>query len=217
MFSKALFPSLIAVLALCCFVDNPTQAQVTSEEVVPNREQEPSIILQKMVSIDFPGGTVAEFIELLQEKVDFNCIIQADIKDYPLPKIRLKDVYASSALDAIGFATNFAISPNHEDLAFVRIEYGNYDPPQTLVFNLKGKRTPAEGLSETPGVEGSPETAAEILVEAIKAGLEFQGGNTNPVETKYHQASGLFFAKGTPHQLEMVTQIVNQFTQNNLK
>ncbi len=209
MLSKSILLYLLMFPAVGCFVSNRVVAQVTSGEQETQEEQSPSVILQKMVSIDFSGGTVSDLIDQLQEQVEFNCIIQVEAKDFRLPEIKLNDVRASSVLDAMNFASNDKIVADYDNYPYVQITNEYLEPQQTAVFNLiANSKWGGEGGMIAAG-EGGP---AIILVEAIQAGLEFQGESSTPLLTKYHPDSGLFFVKGTPMQLAMVTQIVSEMT-----
>jgi len=85
---------LTFVLAACSM---PLWAQEKPDEAATN-------LLTKTVDIDFPGGTVQEYIQTIekQNQVRPNVILSSPTAKAPLPPIRLKSVTVSDAIQALG-------------------------------------------------------------------------------------------------------------------
>ncbi|HMO14580.1 MAG TPA: hypothetical protein PKD64_00220 [Pirellulaceae bacterium] len=192
---------VIIVLATSCGSFNAL-AQVTSEQ--QDSLQDTTKTLECPI-VDFHVNQVPlhKVIQMIRNQVFDNLgyapnfVIQDSAKEIVVPQLEVTGISVESLLDALVFVTDEKIGYSDES-GWISI-YIDEEPKEVLVFNLTGFAS-----------------RIEALVEAVNEGLAFQQ-SIGGVTTKYHAGSELFFAKGTPQDLDLVRQIVGQFTGRSIR
>jgi hypothetical protein len=155
-----------------------------------------------VVSVDFPGGTVAEYIEAVQRAGGdrpVNVLVPAEAAGVPVPPISLRGVTARTALEALTYAFPFGYGAKHE---FGVRSFGD-DPEATNAFAImysKGQQIgmmpgqlnqaagPARGreqiqvfslteLVAPPGAGEDVGVPVDVLLTAVEAALGIGAGD----------------------------------------
>lgn len=157
--------------------------------------------------IEFPGGTVAEYVQQLRNPAaeahypHLNIVLS----DIP-PAFRLPEIMVFTDLDgmlgclAACSTDEYQVEVDTDETGTVTVirvvDIGSerQAPDQTTVLNVK------KLLSQIP---------QEDFVAAINLGLDFSGTDDG-VQIKLHNETGLLFARGRPEGLALVREIVEQ-------
>jgi hypothetical protein len=176
---------------------------------------------EPVISVNFPGGTVAEYVAMLRKASQdkpINIVYSERAGKQQLSQISLKDVPLSVAAQAIQTAATAttgdwminSISPPSgagESYSVV------YEPSrrQNEAFIIE-----AISLQRILGASVTghdAEGAAKTALTAIETGLALQNAaRDNPPELKYHPESGMLFVRGQSPDVHLVTQIISRLS-----
>lgn len=206
---KTLVRSLLPLLAVGLCALAPAQQDTSGTQTGGNQQAE-----DKLVSLDFPGGTLGEFVQHLQRAAGIvNVLLVDDARAWPVPPIRVSKVQVAQALKAVEQATwtedgKIDLRPSNgrgEPIWTIRVERRTKKAPppdeQVLVVSLTELTQPAPGDPADAPVTLRPET----VLTAIEAGSkDFVG----VPELRFHRESGLLFVKGDVQQLSLVREVM---------
>lgn len=157
----------------------------------------------KKVSVDFPGGTIADYVDAIKKEADtLNLIVTESAKDLTLPKIALKNVPTHVAIKCIEqcFDSNRTIvrvSGEIEGVQFIQAEVISTN--QVEVINIRhlisGKRDEKENF-----------------LAAVETGLQMQNEAGTNLKIKFHEETGLLFLAGDRTEIDLVQQIVSELS-----
>ena len=195
--------TIAAALLLGCAL----QANVMAQWVETNdTEQEDFDIDQyaesNRMNIDFGGGTVSEFIEGLQQELPkLNVLIRPEVRELQLPKLKMKNVSASSLLHSLDQLSS--------DILFVE-STGDY----FLIGrspHLVPDRVVAIRLGAFIDHDDSARSAEAMskLMETVEAGIQLlpQSGS---LKISLHPDTRMLFVKGNAEEVRLVEQIVRE-------
>ncbi len=179
-----------------------------------------------VVSIDFPGGTINDFIKAVQKAAApaaVNVIRPAEAASVQAPPISLRNVTVKTALESLRFA--FQDSGEHrfqvEDFGgdagsepVYAVRYGRMSsraaapPPaddRTIeVFSIRDLIEPTN-----PGADPSGTISRDHILSAVDTALRLDDRqNETPPEIKYHQDTGLLIVRGTGEQVNLIRALL---------
>lgn len=174
-----------------------------------SQQENDSIADPTVFTIDFPGGTIAEYVEILRKAPNFdnemnrepvNIVVATSAQDFFLPPIKV----TTNMTGAMGLLEGCSdessqVVVDHDpsgNIQLVRVD----SEERTMVTVINAK-----ALLE--------KTAVDELMDVIDVGLAMQG-TTSKVELKLHEGTGLLFAKGTPSGTHLVQQIIEELSGN---
>ncbi len=162
--------------------------------------------MQFTISLDQPSGSVLQLVEAIRENIPkLNIVVTETASSYRLPEIKLAEVPIRGALSLVSTLTDNAVEVNFQsqnegseaNLVLISSQEG-YSPDRNLtvrVLNVKRLLQEAD---------------RDALLSALDEGYRMMGNETNQVEIKIHEATGLLFVKGTSSQLVMAESIVQE-------
>ena len=206
---------LLAVAAVTLAICPASWAQSPPEEPqAPAKPIKPIEDPLPPVSIQFPGGTVGEYVEALSRATDHaNFVVTStDALDVPLPPIQLDSVAVQAAA---GLINGVFQTPDGGEMG---IEVTTISPPQgdqKPVFRVTAER---RGRGRSPhndvyvwsvaGLLGE-NVRAEDMLTAVETAVGLLGGQHGTAEIRFHQATGLLIAHGTDPQLKAIDRVVD--------
>jgi hypothetical protein len=178
--------------------------------------------------VDFPGGTVAQYIDALRKTspdLAVNIIASERASKQMLTAISLKDVSLAVAANAIqaGSASTtgaWVIEPIPRPDPRITLPNAVFDSysvdyltsrrgfPDIFVeaFSLQKILRQAGDGKEDPN-------AGKSALTAIETGLQLQNADReNPPELKFHQESGMLFVRGEQADVHLVGQIISRMS-----
>lgn len=214
---------LIACLCGLTLVDSAPAVQdgdgVQSPQPSPRQpgvRQRSGLPEQKLFSVEFPGGTVADYIEAVRKAAgDVNVVILGNVRDIPMQPVRLAGVDAQSALQVLNETPRVQKGRGVE----VRV---SHEPPNSAdelpLFTVHSSLD----VQESPRVQKSmvfsvaeilnQDVKAEDLLTAVQTALELLGDDYEPAQIKFHEATGLIIARGHPNQMQDVYEVLDRLT-----
>ncbi|HYE02906.1 MAG TPA: hypothetical protein VD963_06695 [Phycisphaerales bacterium] len=204
-------PATVLACVLAVVFPARAQQQPTPGSAQPPRPVMPSqtepVDVGPQVSVNFPGGTLQQFVEQLRAasgEDPANIVCHAETSSIAVPPIQLQHVTVGSALAALNYLTYgserpvsvtvidgpapvLAVAPMHRSAAGV----------STSVFSL------AEIIGAAAGEER--QRRVQPVLMAIEAALLFSGGQGN---ARFHEDSGLLMVRGSHDDLQLVHSVI---------
>ncbi len=156
---------------------------------------------EETFEIDFEGGTIAEYVEMLRTKPSpspLNLVVTQSARSFELPSIKVQTNMDGAVGIMEACSNEYQVVELESDptgnAQIVRVN--NMDEVVVTVMNAKHLLSKIE---------------EEDFVDAIQMGLEMQGP-ISKVELKLHPATGLLFAKGTSRGTHLVEEIVGELS-----
>ncbi len=215
----------LAILSTVAVLGSEALAQESKQATPANIAADP------VVSLDFTGGSLADFAAALRKAGnDINIVMPEIAAKVELPALTLSKATVESALRSIGAITSEDTRVRVETLRSVKgtpvyavsVQIRNRrstgggpvttqmpapnqeaSPLRVSVFSLKFLTDTVPGDSEADGLTMKPET----ILTAIDTGLGVRVGGSKP-EFKYHEDSGLLFTQGNARQIGLVQNII---------
>ncbi len=152
--------------------------------------------------IDFPGGTVTQYVEMLNSNFEqINAIVDSPAANFALPSIRLTTDSKGAVMVLHGLSNNSRKLYVQEEIAF----YPNSPNPVSQIL--------VEGSPDVVKVVNVKSLLATIsqddLLDVAKFGLEVQG-TTGQVKLSLHPPTGILFVKGEQSAVELVLNTIDQ-------
>lgn len=214
--------AVVAVAALAALATTlPAQPPGVPGPTGPTRgvQQQGAVVQptenEGIVTIDFPGGTLAQLVDALRPFASrLNILIPPEAKQVELPGIQLRQVDPMTALKAIETLVDDRgdyvldvqrLGGERHDVLTVRVRERRtrQEPPaQVRVFSLRWLTTALPTEKSADSAVLSPDT----ILTAIDTGLGMVGGS-KPV-LRYHADSGLLFVQGGPQHVDVVQQVL---------
>lgn len=166
-----------------------------------------------VVDVDFPGGTIGEYVQRIHRQVpDANIIVQTEALELPMHPVRLRQVDIKLAL---GLLNQIRMQTDQGE---VRVDYGvehsDVGSPVHQVVARVVSRGPRQHVSDN---ETTVLTVAEILdsgltaddlLAALEVGLSLYGEQYEPLQIRFHEPTGIVVARGHSEQVSMLHELI---------
>lgn len=201
-------------------LDQAQAAEARTAVAFPAATADP-VTPSPIVSVDFPGGTVQEYVQMLRaaSKDPVNIAASEQLLSTQIPPITLTHVTLLNALRALGTIGDGSGMIDVRDLSMT----GRGERIGSPIYEANWvPRRSSDEVSVTtyslfdriPSVTGDEATRmAETLVSAAQAALQMSG-NSATWDLKFHQPSRLLLMKGTKGQIDIVSGVVDRMTVN---
>lgn len=186
-------------------------------------DQQAKLNARRSVIIEFAGGTVGSYIDLVRKATSFDNVIVASegITKLEMPSVQLKRVTPTAAimlLQSMRFSTagqNVALKvdmvpgdPSGEGIEAEPVLVIDLASPGSTRAITQPMQTEVFDLAVYQKVE--PERLKQLL-EAISIATEMSG-KKDGFQMKLHEGTGLLLVRGSPEDLEIVFRTVRAFT-----
>jgi hypothetical protein len=171
----------------------------------------------RLITLDFPGGTVAQYIDAVRKASDdANIVVIGDVTPIPMPPVKLKNVDAWAAVNILNSM------PQHQKDLYVKMDADitSHERDQSRVYVVTAQVTRSNGLGGP--VESTvlsvldvlqDHLTADDLLTAVQIAQEVIGNPDQPADIKFHKETGLLIARGTREQIAGIHQVVEQLRQ----
>ncbi|MGE0144015.1 MAG: hypothetical protein AB7I19_09530 [Planctomycetota bacterium] len=229
----------LALLAFGCWasvapVDLRAQAQgnpsapPTLNKPVPPIEEEIEEVQDDdlcIVSLDFPGGTLSEFLDLLRQVLRttetrqfHNLVATGPTSRISLEAMAVHRVEISDLFEVIALM----VSMPHM-VEFRIVHNGNGNPVMVVHTMLDESGSEDSGLAAkvavdafslrnlTTALPGEPSSFALMsatVLTAIETALQMTPGEIQPARLRFHEDSGLLLVQGTNRQLDTIRMVL---------
>jgi predicted nucleic acid-binding Zn-ribbon protein len=186
----------------------------TCLSISPVQAQYASAADSEMIDIDFPGGTLGEYIEAIEEACEatINFVVVDDkVLAAPIAKLRLRGITPNTALELVR-GTKVVIG-SREYLVDLDPMGGAQGEAATIrVSALDRGNAPRETVSQTMIFAGQPLIDAGLDAEYLLAALEIAldlSASGEPAVIRFHEETGLIFANGSNDQISAIHQLMS--------
>jgi hypothetical protein len=167
---------------------------------------------EKVVSVAFGGGTLAEYVATLRGEVGtVNIVLSNDeVGSIRLPAINLESVTLDSAVGLL----ESEVWPGDKHL-WVHVEKlgASTGPKANPVYRISTHRQGGASVPEVRvwSVAGlmTQGVAAEEVLTAVESSVELLAGEVPAAEVRFHDATGLVIARGHDEQLAAIDRVVD--------
>ncbi len=175
------------------------------------------------ITIQFPGGTVGEFVEAIsvQPKLPKPIFASSYVSNLRMRPVELNGLDIRNALRLLSKLppTNFEGVPVPLSATFLGAENASSDPGDalpllqrsTLIIGPENyapaSQAPTRRAAFWLGRDAVGEDALKVLFDAIKVAVDFDE-ESKTFKAKYHEASRLLIVRGTFDELGVVGQVV---------
>jgi hypothetical protein len=228
--ARTLLFTLLLATAAGCPVAMGQAAQPPVNAVSPAPKASP---IDAKVSVNFPGGTVSEYVAALKANVKespVNVVMQRGVELVIVPRIELDRVSLTTALNILDFAE---ITRRDEDLYrplhVMQVDEDTAAP----VWVISMQQTPSsEQQSQGPGpasedliptlhifgvsdiLNGEGAMSPEDLLTAIKVALELSFPGQQPPELRLHRETGTLVLRAARGQVRAIESLVTNLSVN---
>jgi hypothetical protein len=201
--------------------------------VSPEQQQPPAG--EPTLSIDFPGGTVGQYVEALRHgsSQPVNIVLPPRAAKVPMPPVSLKAV---TLVDAINAVIAIADIPADEDWGVRPLATlsgiisngpsGESVPGYAIMVQQRGTRVMPGGPQFAGGGGAASRTEVYAVRDLLDSGMKPEAvltaidtalrmdQRTEPPDVKFHEESGLLILRATSDQLEAARQVVTRLVES---
>lgn len=198
-------------------------AQDAKPAQVPVRDQWQAA----QVSLDFPGGTVARYVEALRKAatpMPVNITFSGNAQDAELPPVSFRNVQIETAIRAIG-----QLESGNTGVRLILEEVPNRDRSQPVgpnwvmgvplyVVSIHAGPDRSNRASKVLSLNdiiaeraGEGRLPADVVLGAIETGFQ---KDSSGVDLRFHKDSGLLFVSGYPLECELAEEVVNRLRED---
>lgn len=182
------------------------------------------------VTLNFPGGTVLEYVKAIQKAAEptvINAMVSADAAKLRVPAVEFKQVAVSSAIEALPMAAQNETAAAVLEVRAVGQAWdgsGIYSiSARQTVFGAPGQAmlTPGKApehvevfsmrdlVEPPPGAPaGAGGTTVETILMAVDTAIGLHSDGEKP-QVKFHKDSGVLIVRGTQEQIRTVKDLLN--------
>ena len=176
--------------------------------VSPGSPGDPSGVVEPVFDIDFPGGTVVEFVAAVSAARGrpANILIDENDRSMRIPKFAMRQVTLGSLIQAINQLARMR-DPASEFAA------GNYAVPGETIWSLtvaRPRNVPEEQVKFFNLDRFLPLNSVDDIITALNAGYQLKTGGDDRINLKFHKETRLLMVRGTPEVLAMVGDVLSQ-------
>ena len=220
------FASALIAAALACGVSvSLVQAQKSSNSstaVKPTASAEPAEppsrdqVSDHLVSLKFPGGTVADYTAALKKAAgDVNIIVALDAREVAMPAVELTAASVEAALRVLDGKT---FNNGERFVKLIVRDASMGQPGEQTIFNVDaqvgGRSIDSPQTSRVWAIGPILNSGAKAndVLTAVQTALDLLGKQYAPAQLKFHEATGLIIARGSSEQMESIEQVVRQLS-----
>lgn len=174
------------------------------------------------LTIDFPGGSVAEYLDFVRKASGFDNVVVGDdaILALKMPRVKVRRVTGTAAVlllqtlrfDSSGNEVRLTVEnipgdPDGVGIDAMPVLVIDFDAHSRTAIPSAAIVTQVINLSAYQKYE--PETV-KALLGALDVAVKMQGDPKN-VEIKLHDGTGLLFVKGNERDVNLINETVNTF------
>lgn len=213
---------LLSAMMLCAFVTAAhgavQEAGSAQDEASSRAPRSESVDSARMLTLDFPGGTVAQYVDLIRNTLTehrqaANIMLKDGAADVTLPAMELMDVSLSTALKLLH--QHRSSTPTGDAILDIELVTGAGAPIYIVSAHPIGDpaKPPSGALRVHVWNVGellAGDIKADDLLTAIEIALSLVQASDEPTEIRFHDATGLVIARGTPAQISTIDQVIHQ-------
>jgi hypothetical protein len=182
----------------------------------PDRPQQPQPAARPsvVVTLQFPGGTMGEFVAMLRQlEPKANIMVAATAADATLPALDLRGAGLSQVLESA-----CAVAESHREIRVKETRGAGESvyaitarqlPPAQDPFAARAQRTKVFSLARL--IEGNDKDSGTLSAATVLSAIEAAvGGPDLLTMLRFHKESGALFVRGTEEQLGVVSELLVQ-------
>jgi hypothetical protein len=175
-----------------------------------------------MVSLDFPGGSMLDYIKAVSDGSGFEgTIIQepSTLAELKLPAVKLRGATLRTALEIMSRAGSGSLRSRNLNLRVNWIPDQRYaDPEEDNRWAMKsacvisveaignnGQAT--RTVFDLSAMDATTKADVQTVLDAITVAIEMNGESTT-FAAKYHEPSRILIVRGTPEELSLVREVL---------
>ena len=181
----------------------------------------------RLLTLDFSGGTVAEFVKLVRTKAAegrrgwINLLVTGPADEIDMPPMEVRDAELNTVITAasqllqplyeVEFET-FDDGNGGAPIFIVRI-YHNEEVEEEQVSRRQMRVFPLRALTRTTMFESADlALTPETVLTAVQTAMDLATAKRIAATIRFHEGSGLLFVQGTREQVAIAADVIDQLT-----
>jgi len=166
----------------------------------------------KVINLQFPGGTIGQYVLAIRETApEVNVVlVTPEGKDLALPPIQLSSVDIGSAMELI--EGDFPVDQETHVAVKVDEVRPTAEGGRPIYRVTTQRRGHARSTSDvhvwTIADLLTEDTKADAVLTAVETAVGLLGTAARPAEIRFHEATAVLIAFGTPTQLEAIDRVI---------
>lgn len=201
--------SLSTMLVACLTVTLAVNAPGSPADPVVNATQ--SATASNLFDLDFPGGTLKEYVEAIRNKNrKANIVIMPDAVNIPMPPVQLKSVQLPRAMEILD---NLVVGSDHQEVKIsLRYVRGNSDMGELSIFTINASRRslPVRTMVFSVSDILQGEVSDRDLLTTIESSLELVSEGQPEAKVQFHPETGILIVRGYEAQVELVSNLLEE-------
>lgn len=174
----------------------------------------------QLISVDFKGGTIAEYIDALEKAAgSVNVLIAPEAADISMPAVKLTKVTVAAAIDLVD-----GYRKEKETGRIIRLVVDHiqkYEAGEQPTFKIITQLQRNSGLKEETHSKvwsiayliKDDVFDSEVILDAVETSIDITK-STVQVEIRFHEATGLLIASGSHKQLNAIQELLGELGQS---
>lgn len=168
-----------------------------------------------VVTLKFPGGTVADYVKALSGAGSFNIVVRESAQMVPVPPIELTSADADAAVKIL---SGLAAADRPADIVTVQRAGGGRDDAALPVYvvdrqtsNSAPPLNASRAMSLVENVSDLVESGLkpDDILQAIETAVLLFNDEAKAPEIRFHEPTGLIIARGRGEHIEAIAMVVN--------
>ncbi len=167
-----------------------------------------------LVTVNFPGGTVADYVQALKKAAGgVNIVAAIETKDVQMPAVDLTNASLAGALGVLNGRT--AQTADRYIKLAVHENFGG-SSEEKMVYAIdaavQGRAVDDRIMQRVWSVKNILEngTQPNDLLTAVQTSLDLLSNPGKPAQLKFHEATGLIIVRASPDQIDAIQQVIEQ-------
>lgn len=202
--------TLTILLITCLAVNLAFTSPGSSVETASESTSAPDLF-----DLDFPGGTLQEYVDAIRKKVgNANIIVMPEAMNIPMPAIHLSSVEVGGALaslDDLKLATGYQEIKTHLSFHQGNQNLGELDI-YTINANIHTYNIMTRVFSVSDILHGK--VSERDLLSTIESSLELVSENLPEAKVQFHPETGILIVRGYDAQVDVVNNLLDELHQS---
>lgn len=174
----------------------------------------------ELISVDFPGGTVAEYVAALTKAAgSMNVLISPEAAEFSMPAVKLTKVTVSSAIDLV----EGQWTENRDPTVYLDVDHvTQYDSREQRTYrinaklNIRRSQVREKIQSRVWSISHLIKDDvfdSNLVLAAVEMAIEITK-SLNKVDMRFHEATSLLIASGSKTQLDAIEGVLDALMQS---
>jgi hypothetical protein len=166
---------------------------------------------EKLISLDFPGGTAVAYVNAVRRAAgDVNVVVAPEASEIVMPEVSIKQVSVGSAIWLLN--NRSSEQPGRQvklEVSQTPMRSPSERPTYQIIAHVEGWRKVQAASVWTVAALLDSGISSSAVLSAVEVALQVVGSNTKP-DVRFHEDTALLIASGDNDQLKAIEQVLDR-------